>query len=102
MPRVLKKTKSGEPQPVQPRRNWPLQVVKRTFRKRNVRTLIKQDEAKGVTLPEFGRITNQSAVTTGATTRPRVVRQHPDPQTGTPGGAGKRVHKAPLGRLKKR
>jgi hypothetical protein len=99
MARKLSKTRRGEP---------TVKMRKQTFgslrpfrnpilKKRNVRTLIKQQESKGTSLPESRNITTAKGVDTGRgfATSARVMLQRPfvkPPFTTRP---GKTVHKAP-------
>lgn len=102
--KIKVRSRSGQPPVTQRSASWPARAFRSpVFRKRSVRTLIKQDEAKGVTQPEFARMTSQKGVDTGAgfSSGAKVVRQRPL----TPPAKSsfqKEIRKAALGPLQRR
>lgn len=75
---------SGQPGVPLPSVNIPVagydrSTLKPLFRRRNIRTLIKRDEAKGVTQPEFKQTFQTPGVNngTGFSNNPRVVKKNP-------------------------
>lgn len=101
MARIVRRSKKGEPAfrgfTQLPGRESTIPID----RKQRIRTLIKRDESKGRTMPEFDRLTDKKGVDTGSgfAASPRTVRSTKrDPQ---PTGAGKRsIRKARLGPIK--
>jgi len=105
MARIVSRTKSGQPPATMRSQSygaarafrWPV------FKKRSIRTLIKRDESKGRTMPEFSRITDQKGVDTGsgfATSVTTVRSTKRDPQP--PRNNKKTVKKANPGPLRRR
>lgn len=99
MARRLRASKSGEPGVGLPRTNWPAQ--RKPMRSlRSIRTLMKRDESKGITMPEFKNLLMRAGVGRrkgGAA----VLRQTPEMPPGT-GTGQKTIRKAPEGPLTRR
>jgi len=80
MARIKRATYKGDPGVRQPVRNWP-PFRRPLLRIRSIRTLIKRDEAKGVTMPEFHNLTDAHGVATpgsGGYKGARQIRQQPN------------------------
>ena len=104
MARIVRRSKSGEPGVGMRAQNWAVRAYRWPIvKKRSVRTLIKRNESKGRTMPEFDKITDQKGVDTGsgfATSVKTVMSSKRAPQ---PSGRNKRrVKKAGSGPLKRR
>lgn len=103
MARILRRTKSGEPAGRVPARPAGRERAVLTDKKQGIRTLIKVDESKGRTMPEFGRITDKKGVDTGNGFATRAVTILSGKRAPQPTGQNKRtVRKASLGPLKRR
>ena|ERR1051326_1371005 len=91
MARTRSAKRAGEPGIVKLKNNWP-KLAKPMRKIRSVRTLIKKDESKGVTQPEFKNTLMRAGVGVrqGAV---RIVRQHPN--TPPAAGKGKKTIKTP-------
>lgn len=97
MARIVSRTRAGEPKAgmrkFYPAREfrWPV------FKKQRINTLIKRNEAKGVTMPEAHNITSAKGVDTGGgfASRASVKLQKPFVRPGFTSRPGKTVTKAP-------
>lgn len=83
MARRLSAKSAGEPGIKMPSTNWP-RVAKPMRAIRSVRTLMKRDESKGITQPEFKTTLQRAGVGTRQQS-PSVVRQTPE----TPPASGR-------------